>query len=229
MSKYFSDKELGEVERNSEKITRDVWDGIFSIYQDLVTNNKLSGKFPKECQDGQGICGCDRLQLERRVKSEIPKLDIPIEASTEEVIDFSFDSDEDTTKVILPEKYAILDFIEFLYKNIQDPKPIGRYHEYYNHYHYKFSDEGDSVNQFVGDINTIFKRNGIVFYLSGNGKIKRIIHKPMKKKIKQTKHWLKKYPNALGHYSQAIEKYKNGKYPRNLLDDLRVSLVHQPR
>lgn len=26
------------------------------------------------------------------------------------------------------------------------------------------------------------------------------------------------------YYSQAVEKYKNGKYPRNLLDDLRVSL-----
>lgn len=186
MSKYFSDKEIGSVERKSEEITADIWDGIFSVYQDLVKNNKLSGRFPEECQDGQRICGCDRLQLEMRVKSEIPKLDTPIQSSDTEVI-YSFDSNsgEDEIKIIMPKKYAILDFIEFLYKNIQDPVQVGSYHQYYNHYHYRFSDEGDSVEKYIYDINTIFKRNGIVFYLSNNGKIKRIIHKPMKKLLKK--------------------------------------------
>ena len=225
MSKYFSDKEIGSVERNSEEITADIWDGIFSVYQDLVKNNKLSGRFPEECQDGQGICGCDRLQLEMRVKSEIPKLDIPIKPSdTEAIYSFESDSGEDEIKTIMPKKYAILDFIEFLYKNIQDPISIGSYHQYYNHYHYRFSNEGDSVDKYINDINIIFERNGIIFYSSTNGKIKRKIHKSMKKTIKKTKHWLDQYPNALKYYSQAVEKYENGKYPRNLLDDLRVSL-----
>lgn len=40
----------------------------------------------------------------------------------------------------------------------------------------------------------------------------------------ETRHWLDSYPNALELYVQAIHKYKNGVFSRNLLDDLRLSL-----
>jgi len=42
--------------------------------------------------------------------------------------------------------------------------------------------------------------------------------------IEETRHWLASYPEALSLYSAALEKYEQGAYLRNLLDDLRLSL-----
>lgn len=42
--------------------------------------------------------------------------------------------------------------------------------------------------------------------------------------IDETKHWLNTYPNVLSLYQSALDKYNNGIFQRNLLDDLRLSL-----
>lgn len=42
--------------------------------------------------------------------------------------------------------------------------------------------------------------------------------------IKETKHWLDKYPEVLKLYDEALQKKGHNIYPRNLLDDLRLSL-----
>src|SRR5436190_23394752 len=42
--------------------------------------------------------------------------------------------------------------------------------------------------------------------------------------IKETKHWLEKYPDAYKEYLSALKKFDNKIYERNLLDDLRLSL-----
>ena len=42
--------------------------------------------------------------------------------------------------------------------------------------------------------------------------------------IAKTQHWLASYPRALKSYEQAIEKFENGEYQRNTLDDMRFSL-----
>lgn len=173
--KYFSDREQGLVERSSEEINADVWNGIVSIYERIVAQNLLAGSFPESCPDGQGISGYDRSQLENAIKAEIPNLPTPIVSCREQ----EFDREED----IVPEKYAILDFIEFLHRNIKDPEQVGLYHDYYNHYHYRFSDNGQAANNYRGDVNTIFARNGIVFYLDEDGSIKRTIAESLKKII----------------------------------------------
>lgn len=172
---YISDKELGSVERSSEDISIDVWNGIVSVYENSIGNNLLSGSFLEECPDGQGVCGCDRNQLENAIKAEIPKLPIPITSCNSN----SFYQDSDG----LPDRYAILDLIEFLYKYIKDPHSVGKYHEYYNHYHYSFSESGQSKDEYKDKINSIFARNGIVFYLDDDGSIKRTVPESLKKII----------------------------------------------
>ena len=42
--------------------------------------------------------------------------------------------------------------------------------------------------------------------------------------IAKTRHWLDSYPRAQRAYEQAIEKFENGEYQRNTLDDMRFSL-----
>lgn len=166
---YFSDKEIGAVERSSEEITIPVWNGLVSIYESVITNNELSGIFSENCPDGDGICGCDRRKLENAIKAEIPKISIPIENVRE--TESLFGNDE----CKLSDKYAILDFLEFVYNNIKDCTVVGKYHEYHRHYHYQFHDHGIAKDSFREKVNTVLSRNGITFYLDENGSIKRSI------------------------------------------------------
>lgn len=172
---YISDRELGSVERSSEEISKDVWNGIVSIYENAMATNLLSGSFPEECPDGQGISGCDRNQLENAIKAEIPKLPTPIRSCNKQRL---YQEDD-----VPPEKYAILDLIEFLYRHLKDPYTVGRYHEFYNHSHYAFTDDVQSKSEYKSKVNSIFARNGIVFYLDDDGKIKRTVPESLRKII----------------------------------------------
>ena len=42
--------------------------------------------------------------------------------------------------------------------------------------------------------------------------------------LEETKHWLKDYPDSLKLYQEALGKFNNQVFQRNLLDDLRLSL-----
>jgi len=174
---YFSDKELGSRELSSEEISAEVWNGIVAVYGSFILKNALAGCYPEECPDGQGISGCNKAQLENAIKAEIPGIAIPIRSHSKS--GFAFKNDE----FHLPDKYSILDFLEKIYRNIKDPTTIGRYHEFYNHAHYSFSDTGVFKSRFRERINTIFGRNGIVFFIDESGQIKRSIPKSIAKII----------------------------------------------
>lgn len=42
--------------------------------------------------------------------------------------------------------------------------------------------------------------------------------------IEETRHWLQDYPDSLRLYHEALSKFQNGVFTRNLLDDLRLAL-----
>ena len=42
--------------------------------------------------------------------------------------------------------------------------------------------------------------------------------------IEETRHWLEEYPESLRLYQEALTKFENGVFTRNLLDDLRLAL-----
>jgi hypothetical protein len=193
-NKYFSDEELGSKELSSEEISVTVWNSIVAIYQQFISNGALAGNFADECPEGRVVCGCSKYQLENALKGEIPDLPIPVVQARiyeQSYNDFDFLDDEDNDQSHvqkpnrvdgLPNKYAILDFLQFLYENIIDPIEFG-YHDYHRHYHYSFSDDGVFKSQFRERINRIFNRNGIVFFLDEDGQIKRSIPKSIAKII----------------------------------------------
>lgn len=160
---YFSDREKGRTEPFLEELNLSVWNGIVSVYEKYIKKNAFSGNFAVVCKQGQGVYGCDVESLQNAIKAEIPTLEIPIKARNSE-----YDK--------IPDKYDILDFIEFCYKNITDAYQ-GKLHSYFNdhHHHYTFRDNGENKEKFREDINTIFYRNNIAFYLDEYGLIKRNI------------------------------------------------------
>lgn len=46
----------------------------------------------------------------------------------------------------------------------------------------------------------------------------------LNKSVTETKHWLNGYPDSLKLYNEALQKYQQGIYQRNILDDMRLSL-----
>ncbi|CAM5779120.1 AbiJ-NTD4 domain-containing protein [Brevibacillus borstelensis] len=153
---YFSDRELGKKELKSEEITVSVYNGIVSIYKKYQKN--FSFDFPETCPDNDMVCGTDVQLLNVAIKAQIPNMETPV--------DVIWDQDDEV------DKYALLDFVEFCYSKIVDIKESD-WHNFFKHYHIFFPDTKNDKEKFRTEVNQIFARNGIVFYLDSDGLIKR--------------------------------------------------------
>ncbi len=183
---YFSDKEKGTIERKIDEISEDVHDGIIGIYEKFSRTNSFSHVAGEECPDSSSICGFDRQQFEKLARSEIPSLNLIYPKLNTQTSPFH----DKAIKYKVYDKYKLLDFIQFCYKNLQKAETVGGYHDYFKHYHYKFKESEEVKESFRQDINTIFARNGIIFELDFGGEIKRIVPlgiEPLISKLYSTK------------------------------------------
>ena len=168
---FFSDRELGKAQLNSEEITETVFNGIIAIYEKYQLN--LSKGFPDFCPDNAGIiCGFSATSFEDSIKAFIPGM-----------IARRYNGSYSDS---LPDKYATLDFIEYIYENMWDYTE-GTYHSFFNHSHLSFPETRLCRTNFISNINKLFERNGIVFYLDTDGKIKRQLPLEMDVLISQMK------------------------------------------
>lgn len=169
MTNYFSDNELGKQKRVKEDLSVPVWNGIVAVFEKFKAENYFSSSFPEQCPDGLGVCGFNNSIFNDRVKSEIPNIDIPLRRKEEAVSVPYFDDETEDIKI---DKYATLDFLEFCHYHIT--KPIkDDFHSFFGHYHLSFEDDGESKKAFREQINKIFERNGVVFFINDEGKINR--------------------------------------------------------
>jgi hypothetical protein len=153
---YFSDRELGKKELKSEEITVSVYNGIVGVYKKFQKN--FSYDFPDTCPDNEMVCGTDVQLLNAAIKAQIPNMETPISVKWDE------DNDVD--------KYTLLDFVEFSYSKIVDINESD-YHSYFKHYHIFFPGSENEKEKFRTEVNQIFARNGILFYLNSDGMVKR--------------------------------------------------------
>jgi AbiJ N-terminal domain 4 len=153
---YFSDRELGKKELKSEEITTSVYIGIISIYKKYQKN--FSFYYPDTCPDNEMVCGTDVQLLNAAIKAEIPNMETPVNVK--------WDEDDDI------DKYALLDFVEFCYLKIADINESD-YHNWFKHYHIFFPETQYEKENYRIEVNQIFERNGIVFYLDSDGMVKR--------------------------------------------------------
>lgn len=153
MTDFFSNIENGKKELVSEEINYRVYNAVITIFENY--NIHFAKNFPKHCIHGN-ITGTDRQKLASLLLGLIPELG--------DGIGRIYDEYE------VPDKYAILDFVQFCYDKIWDCEFI----EYeYNHEHYGIPGTRQQREQFRNEINQVFERNGIVFYLDSDGSIKR--------------------------------------------------------
>ncbi|WEA43819.1 AbiJ-NTD4 domain-containing protein [Priestia aryabhattai] len=163
MEEFFSEREQGKKQLKSETISVAVYNGIIGIYGKYKKNFAL--EFPLYCPDKGDIYDTDMELLNVSIKSYIPDMKTPVELK---------DSSEFFQEDILAEneKYSLLDFIEYCYSKISDFIE-GLYHSYWGHNHLRFLRTHDQREDFRNEVNRIFERNGIVFYLDDDGTVKR--------------------------------------------------------
>lgn len=144
--------------------------------------NNIAWKYPEECPDGLGCCGINLLQFNLDLKYEIPSL---YRDYTERIAPppsrhnaFVWQEESDNY-----DQYALLDLIEFFAKNIRDVV-IAEYHSYFSHNHLRFKTSRDVFLRFKAEINGIFDKTGLLYYLHDNCQIDRIIvNSPLTKEI----------------------------------------------
>ena len=172
MTDYFSDRQFGSNPRIEEKIDQVAWDGILSLIQIKIDDGSLAFGFPSHCPDGNAIEGTNRRAFSARVRAEIHDL------AGEDP--YSWEPPPDS----LPSTLAILDFIEFIARNIGEPTQVG-WHDSFSHHHLKLDREA-GLKQFVKDINRIFSRIGLAYELGESGAIERTVPVPMADLVKRT-------------------------------------------
>ena len=172
MTDYFSDRQFGSNPRIEEKIDKVAWAGILSLIQIGIDDGSLAYGFPSHCPDGNAIEGTNESAFSARVGAEIHDLasDHP----------YSWVPPSDS----LPSTLAILDFIEFIARNIGEPAQVG-WHDYFSHHHLNLDREA-GLKKFVEDINRIFSRNGLAYELGESGTIERTVPAPMADLVKRT-------------------------------------------
>lgn len=131
----------------------------------------LAWLFPLYCpDDGASIYSYNEHDLVSELKFDIPDL-IDNDAFIKPVIKEDVFTNE---KQLNYNQYAILDFIEYVFQNIKDYRE-GYHHQFFNHAHIYFLETNNSRTQFLGDVNKMFARTGLLYELKFNGEIERIV------------------------------------------------------
>lgn len=152
--KYFTDREVGVKVSDTEEIGLNVFNAIMGVY--VQFQNQLADNF-SEKDDYNNIVGCNTNKFKERMLGDIPN--------------FTLNKYGDITSLEEGDKfdkYALLDFIEFCWKNIKD-------YERGNYGLIFYNDEGKEKGIFQEEVNKIFERNRIIFRLNNVGEIERIL------------------------------------------------------
>ena len=122
--------------------------------------------------DGQGCCGIDKDKFFLGIQYEIPTLyrddkgsiAVPLMRHRSYGNDWQSDFDQ----------FALLDLIEFFAENVRDVATCV-YHGFYGHYHLTFRDSMDVCIQFRNEINSIFRKTGLLYFLNAELQVERVI------------------------------------------------------
>lgn len=165
---YFSDKY-----ENTEYVSTSVWNGIISLYNELIAANYFAKSFPETCPDNGLVYTVNIHNLENAIKAEIPQITIPIQSIKTKALNPFEKSSEHQEGIKLS---ILVDLIEFMFGHLSNPKNIEPIHKYMNHFHLQFDlDLKEIKNYFLDKVNTIFKRNSLPYFITEKGCVERIV------------------------------------------------------
>ncbi|MBI1779049.1 MAG: hypothetical protein HYR63_27250 [Proteobacteria bacterium] len=159
MTAYFTDREYGARPRTVDTIDARLWGGLYSLIMARLGDGSFGQRFPEQCPDGNGPCGCDEQAFRLVANAEVPYVDWPLSPDQ------------------LPVAPRILDLLEFCAAAVGQPIE-GGYHSYYGHHHLSW-DRDVGLQRFVADVNLLFARNGVAYELTPAGQARRLLPQPL--------------------------------------------------
>lgn len=163
MSTYYTDREYGARAPTIDTIDERLWAGLFSLIQTRIGDGSFGFRFPEQCPDGNGPCGCDEQSFRRVLLAEVPWIEWPFSATE------------------VPDTPVILDLLEFCARSVGEPVQ-GAYHSFFRHHHLSWDREPGLV-RFVDDVNMLFRRNALAFELTRAGEARRLLPAPLAEAI----------------------------------------------
>lgn len=159
MSTYYTDREYGARPQSIDKIDERLWAGLYTLIQTRIGDGSFGLRFPEQCPDGNGPCGCDEQAFRRVLAAEVPWIAWPL-SPTEAL-----------------ETPVILDLLEFCANGVGEPIQ-GTYHSFFGHHHLSWDREA-GLGRFVADVNMLFRRNAVAFELTPVGEARRLLPAPL--------------------------------------------------
>lgn len=159
MSTYYTDREYGARPPSIDTIDERLWAGLYSLIQTRIGDGSFGLRFPEQCPDGNGPCGCDEQAFRRVLSAEVPWIEWPLSATE------------------TPETPVILDLLEFCARAVGEPIQ-GAYHSFFRHHHLSWDREA-GLCRFVADVNMLFRRNALAFELTPAGEARRLLPAPL--------------------------------------------------
>lgn len=144
---------------------------MYALLFDCCTNyyNHIAWKYPAMCPDGNGCCGIDKEKLSNALIFDIPTLYRDQTGEIEKPHRNYFDDSE-----VKYDQFALLDLIDLIAQNCRDITSRFQ-HNYYMHEDLRFAKTREVFKEFRRVINGIFEKTGLLYTLSENGTIERII------------------------------------------------------
>lgn len=167
--RYFSERERGESLREESDIDHNAWRGVLEIVRGRVSDGSFGAKYPEECEDGYFVCGTSIPRFVDAMLAEIPNLAMHVGARGRSTLD-QLGSLDNWFAISTPD---MLDLVEFCWRNVSKATVIDD-HSFFRHSHLGF-DETVGKDEFRNDIERIFRRNGIAYNLTQDGRIERIV------------------------------------------------------
>lgn len=162
---YHSEREGHVLPRVDEELSDAVKDGIGTLIRQRVTNGSFGLSFPEPCPDSErnAIVGTDGVSFRTLMQALIPSL-----GSWPWVSEYGSGSSHDSASDL-----EVFDAIEFCWKHVAQPIEL-HHHPYYGHYHLSF-DQPSGREDFCRDVEEIFRRNGVAYQLTEDGRIERLL------------------------------------------------------
>ena len=187
---YFSERENGEAPREKQEINENAWRGIRTLIITGIEDGSFGAKYPKTCRDGTAVIGTDAQAFSNAMQAEIPGLpeypwrnqmtDSLSTLNILDMIEFCWKSigkpnQKEYHDLALQHKLSLARQKEFSsLTQVRLPRGAARYEELSAHHHLEF-DFYDGREEFCENVEEIFRRNGIAYELTEEGRIERLV------------------------------------------------------
>jgi len=156
---YFTDREFGTRPQTVDVVDGRLWAGLYSLIHTGIGSGSFGLRFPEQCPDGNGPCGCDEQAFRQMLGAEVPWIEWPLSPNE------------------APDTPVVLDLLEFCARAVGEPIQ-GAYHSYYRHHHLSW-DRDAGLARFVADVNLLFRRNAVAYELTSTGEASRLLPQPI--------------------------------------------------